>query len=145
MYFHPRLMPARTSSDSSTAFCCQCHQQSHNPSCHSPPPAAAPPHRGHIDQVSAVEGGPADQELLEEAIKLEPIHLPVFKSSRLLAAAGCILSHPVLGALSANRKPNHLQESTSSSGCSPGQNPGHCLAPGLSAAQIRGFPPTAFF
>lgn len=115
------------------------------PSCHSPPPTAAPPHRGHIDQVSAVEEGPADQELLEEAIKLEPIHLPVFKSSRLLAAAGCILSHPVLAALSPDCKPNHPQESSSSSGCSTGPNPSRCLAPGLSAAEIRGFPPTAFF
>lgn len=57
-----------------------------------------------------MEEGPADQELLEEAIKLEPIHLPVFKSSRLLEAAGCILSHPVLAALSTGRKPNHLCE-----------------------------------
>lgn len=34
-----------------------------------------------------MDEAPADQELLEDAIKLEPIHLPVFKSSRLLEAA----------------------------------------------------------
>ncbi|KAI3352057.1 hypothetical protein L3Q82_020872 [Scortum barcoo] len=71
-----------------------------------PPPTAAPPHGGDIDQVSSVEEGPADQELPEEAVKLEPIHLPVFKSSRQLEAAGCILSHPAL-ALSGGRKPNY--------------------------------------
>lgn len=97
-----------------------------------------------IDQVSAVEEGPADQELLEEAIKLEPIHLSVFKSFRLLEATGCILSHPVLAALSSHCKPNHLRESSPFPGCSSDPNPSRCLAPGLGAVQIRGFSRAAF-
>lgn len=45
-----------------------------------PPLAAAPPQKGGIDQVSAMEEGPADQELPEEAVELDPIHHPVLKS-----------------------------------------------------------------
>lgn len=97
-----------------------------------------------IDQVSAVEEGPADQELLEEAIKLESIHLSVFKSFRLLEATGCILSHPVLAALSSHCKPNHLRKSSPFPGCSSDPNPSWCLAPGLGAVQIRGFSRAAF-
>lgn len=58
-----------------------------------------------------MEEARADQELLEEAITLEPIHFPALKSSRLLEAAACILSHPVLAAFCEERKPNHLRES----------------------------------
>lgn len=99
------------------------------------PPVALPLQHLHtgggIDQASAVEEGPADQELPEETTTLEPNHLPSFKSSRLLEAAGCILSHTVLAALSAGRKAwSSVWESSSPSGCSPGPNPTCCLAPG---------------
>lgn len=110
-----------------------------------PAPTAAPPHWGDIDQVSSAEEGRADQELLEEAIKLEPIHLPVFISSRLLQAAGCILSHPVLAALSAKRKPSHLCEIPAPLLAAVlVQIPAAAsLLHGLSAVQIRGFSPAA--
>lgn len=139
-------MPAGTHRYKRAASCCLCHQQSQKPSCH--PPAASSSHCStwrDIDQVSSAEEGWADQELLEEAMKLEPIHLPVFISSRLLQAAGCILSHPVLAALSAKRKPSHLCEIPAPPLAAVlVQIPAAAsLLHGLSAVQIRGFSPAA--
>lgn len=101
---------------------------------------------GNIDQVSSMDEGLADQEPLEDAIKLEPIHFPVFKSSGLLEAAGCILSHPALAALSAQHKPNRLCESPAPPlAAIPCQILATASLLAFSTFQIRGFSPAANF
>lgn len=57
----------------------------------------------------------------------------------LLEAAGCILSHPMLAALSAELKPSHLQEPAPPLDAVLVQIPNAALLLALRTVQIRGF------
>ncbi|KAF3837917.1 hypothetical protein F7725_009685 [Dissostichus mawsoni] len=59
-----------------------------------PPPTAALPHTGTLIKCHPWKKCWADQEPVEEAVKLEPVHLPVIKFSRLFEASGWNLSLP---------------------------------------------------